>query len=80
MSQRPAHTCIGTIEFAENRRLIPDSLLVTAYSPVSITVITPDVRIPSVRHSTHIGRNASYDDNAGLGPRPDGIPVHPMIR
>ena len=70
----------STSEFAKNRRLIPDSLIFTAYSPVTITVFEPDSSDSIGPGFNTIGSTADYDSTSDWGVGPDGVPGEPDDR
>jgi len=74
----------NTSEFALNRRAIPDSLIVTGYSPVVITVITPSM-LDSIGRDVvtggfnTIGPTAQYDSLTDYSDPLDGDPDDRVI-
>jgi len=70
----------NTSEFSPNRQVIPDSLIFTAYSPVTITVIEPDGSDSIGPTFNTIGATASYDAVTDWGIGPNGIPGEPDDR
>ncbi|MEW5875805.1 MAG: hypothetical protein AB1752_11580 [Candidatus Zixiibacteriota bacterium] len=77
-------TAGNTSEFAANRQLVPDSLIVTGYSPVVLTVITPD-GLDSIGRDiitggfNTIGPTAIYDSLTDYSDPLDGDPDDRVI-
>jgi hypothetical protein len=74
----------NTSEFAANRWLIPDSLIITGYSPIVLTVITPD-GLDSIGRDVvtggfnTIGATAEYDSLTDYSDPLDGDPDDRVI-
>ena len=64
----------NTSEFGPNRRLIPDSLTFTTYSPVTLTVVTPDSADSIGPGFNTIGPDATYDSLTDYGIGPNNVP------
>ena len=64
----------STSEFALNRRLVPDSLIYTAFCPVYMIVTSPNGQDSIGPGFNTLGSNATYDDTHDYGLGPDGIP------
>ncbi|MEW5875566.1 MAG: VCBS repeat-containing protein [Candidatus Zixiibacteriota bacterium] len=62
----------NTSEFSPNRELIPDSLIFTTYSPVTMVVIEPDLSDSIGPGFNTIGPTASYDSTSDWGIGPSG--------
>ncbi|MEW5875834.1 MAG: SBBP repeat-containing protein [Candidatus Zixiibacteriota bacterium] len=74
----------NTSEFALNRLLIPDSLTITAYSPVVLTLISPSGQDSIGRDIitggfNTIGPTATYDSLTDYSDPPDGDPDDRII-
>ncbi|MEW5874315.1 MAG: hypothetical protein AB1752_03940 [Candidatus Zixiibacteriota bacterium] len=67
-------------EFSPNRPVIPDSLIFTAYSPVTIIVIEPDSSDSIGSTFNTIGPTASYDAVTDWGIGPNGVEGEPDDR
>ena len=67
----------NTSEFALNRRLVPDSLIYTAYCPVHMIVTSPDGQDSIGPEFNTFGSTASYDDTHDWGVGPNGVPDEP---
>ena len=63
----------NTSEFSLNRQLIPDSLIITVYSPVTIKVVEPDDTDSIGPTFNTIGATASYDASTDYGVGPSGV-------
>ena len=63
----------NTSEFSKNRVIIPDSLIVTAYSPINLIVITPDGQDSVGIDFNTMTQQASYDDQTDWGVGPSGV-------
>jgi hypothetical protein len=64
----------STSEFSRNRQLIPDSLIITVYSPVKLKVIEPDDSDSIGLTFNTIGPTATYDESTDYGVGPNGTP------
>lgn len=70
----------NTSEFSPNRQVIPDSLIFTAYSPVTIIVIEPDSSDSIGTAFNTIGSTAAYDAVTDWGIGPNGVEGEPDDR